>query len=341
MRIIVILAVLAAPALGAAQEAEEPEDTRITVVVVPLSSKPAIPGIEVLTEELRTQVARHGGYRLVTPEEMNAIDGELQRQLAGGCDEASCIAELGGALGARYLITGRIGKLGSTFSLNIKLIDIERVSAANAASAHGKSVEEFLMRMPAITTQLLGAPTSGGYSAVASSRQPSKKKKVAAKKSNTLAERLSKAFGGNSKTSAKTDPAQPKHIKHSLMFGFGLPPGLGLRYEFRPGRRIQLELDAGALMAVGIRVPIRGRLDQGGSLNIVAKTATLGHLMPGESIFDTGWLMHGLMLSGSYKLTFEKGIHALGNLGGGVWSWSSSLEPSPFFEFAVMIGKNF
>ena len=140
MRILWILIALGAPVPASAQD---DEDTRATVVVVPLRSKPAIAGIEVLTEELRTQVARHGGYRLVTPEEMNSIDGELQRQLAGGCDEASCIAELGGALGARYLITGRIGKLGSTFSLNIKLIDIEKVSAANAASAHGKSVEDF------------------------------------------------------------------------------------------------------------------------------------------------------------------------------------------------------
>ena len=97
MKLLSLAALLLGASLATAQD-----DDRQTVVVAPLKSLSPIDGINILTEELRTQVARHGRYKLVTPEEMQAVDGELVRQLEGGCDEASCVAEIGGALGAAY-----------------------------------------------------------------------------------------------------------------------------------------------------------------------------------------------------------------------------------------------
>ena len=138
MRVIALLLVATSAQTAFAQEAELP-----TVVVAPIKQLSPFEGIAMLTEELRTQVARHGKYRLVTPEEMAAVDGELQRQLEGGCSDSSCVAEIGGALGAQFVITGQIGKLGRIYSLNLKLVDIETVAAKQAASARAASVEDF------------------------------------------------------------------------------------------------------------------------------------------------------------------------------------------------------
>ena len=135
-----------------------------TVVVAAIKAPASFKGGAVLTEELRTQVARHGAYRLVTPEEMTAVDAELQRQLEGGCEEASCVSELGGALGAQFVVTGQIGALGDRYSLNVKLVEIATVAARQAASVQAGSAEDFIQQMPNLVTRLLGARKSAGRS---------------------------------------------------------------------------------------------------------------------------------------------------------------------------------
>ena len=57
------------------------------------------------------------------------ISAEQQKQ-ALGCDEDSCLAELGGALGVPYLLTGSLGRVGSRYMLNIKLLAVEEAKVA-------------------------------------------------------------------------------------------------------------------------------------------------------------------------------------------------------------------
>ena len=78
-----------------------PTVAKPTLVVAPLqSAKRDKDNADTLGEMIRIQVAKSNRYTLVTPEEMGAIDDELKRQLSGGCNQDSCIAEIGGALGA-------------------------------------------------------------------------------------------------------------------------------------------------------------------------------------------------------------------------------------------------
>jgi hypothetical protein len=144
-----------------------------TTVVAPLRAV-GVPAdtVIILTAELRTLVGRSKAYRLVTPEEMGAIDGELERQLSGGCDEASCVAELGGALGAKYLITGQVGKLGKLFTLQLKMIDIEIVAAKRTASGHSREIEGLLLKLPQLAGELLGEARSKPGPAVIKKAQP-------------------------------------------------------------------------------------------------------------------------------------------------------------------------
>ena len=109
-----------------------------------------------LTEMIRIQVGQSARFTLVTPEEQRHIDEELRRQLSGGCSEASCIAELGGALGARFLITGKFSRFGSRYVLLLKLIDIELGKAVNTASLQAGALEMLLDDLPAAVGQLIG-----------------------------------------------------------------------------------------------------------------------------------------------------------------------------------------
>jgi hypothetical protein len=64
------------------------------------------------------------GFQVTTASEMTALLGlERQKQLMG-CSEsaASCIAELANALGVDGVITGNLGRFGSTYQVNLKIL---------------------------------------------------------------------------------------------------------------------------------------------------------------------------------------------------------------------------
>ena len=117
-------------------------------------------------------MGRSGQYTLVSPEEMEALDAELARQLSGGCDQASCVAQLGGALGAQYLLTGSLGLIGKTYVLNLKLIDIETTTAkANAKPIMASSLDEIVVRVDEAAADVLGAggePSPAGQASASS-----------------------------------------------------------------------------------------------------------------------------------------------------------------------------
>ena len=133
------------------------EEEKPTILVAPLKAVGVSSTFaEILTEDLRTFVGRSDRFSLVTPEEMAAIDNELARQLSGGCSEASCIAELGGALGAQFMATGIVSKVGERLSVNVKLIDIATVTAKRVSVRKAVSIESLQDQMAPLVTELLG-----------------------------------------------------------------------------------------------------------------------------------------------------------------------------------------
>jgi len=150
--------VLSLTALSLLIAAPQPTETsRPTLLVAPLKGVGVDPiFVEILSEEMRTYAGRSERFALVTPEEMAAIDKELARQLSGGCDETSCIAELGGALGAQVIVTGKLSLAGKRFTLNAKLIDIATVTARKVATRRAAHIEELQDQMAPLMAELLG-----------------------------------------------------------------------------------------------------------------------------------------------------------------------------------------
>jgi TolB-like protein len=150
--------VLGAPA--PAPSAEPPP----TLLVAPLRAV----GIEklvaeIFSEEIRVFVGKSRNYTLVTPEEMAAVDAELARQLSEGCDDTQCISELGGALGAKLIITGKIGRVENRISLNLKLVDIATVTAIKVAGRRAARLTDLQDQLGHLVRELLGdAQASSG-----------------------------------------------------------------------------------------------------------------------------------------------------------------------------------
>ena len=101
----------------------------VTLAAAPV--KVAVPGLNVvkleagegqLYEELLAQKLRENGLEVVSARDITQVLGfERQKQLLG-CEDASCIAELAGSLGADALVVGDVGKLDKLYVLNLKVL---------------------------------------------------------------------------------------------------------------------------------------------------------------------------------------------------------------------------
>jgi TolB-like protein len=79
-------------------------------------------------ELLVVALSETGKFDVITRADVKAILGyEAQAQLLG-CAEASCMVDLGGALGAAYLVSGSLSRLGDQLQLVLSLIDVNRAA---------------------------------------------------------------------------------------------------------------------------------------------------------------------------------------------------------------------
>jgi tetratricopeptide (TPR) repeat protein len=68
---------------------------------------------------------------------------------AMGCDDVACAAEIGGALGAPYLVAGQLTRLGDQAVLSLRLMDTQAPAVLERATARGPASAEALATMMA------------------------------------------------------------------------------------------------------------------------------------------------------------------------------------------------
>ena len=77
-----------------------------------------------------------------------------------GCDDATCLGELANALGARYVVSGDVGRLGERYVVNLALFDSEKALSAGRRTVEVASLESMSAELlPAINALL--APLGG------------------------------------------------------------------------------------------------------------------------------------------------------------------------------------
>jgi TolB-like protein len=88
----------------------------------------------ILTDIVVSEVARYG-FEVVSKADIAAIVGfEKQKALLGCSDDSSCLAEIGGALGVDYMLTGTVGQIGSRYRISLILVDVKKGKVAGRAA---------------------------------------------------------------------------------------------------------------------------------------------------------------------------------------------------------------
>jgi len=139
------------------------QENRINVAVNDLTPKGVDKSsAEIISDRIRSELMNTGLFRVMERTEMKSILQEVDFQRSDVCDVNSCIVEMGQLLGVDRMVAGSIGKIGSIFTLSLRIInvatgeilfnvdedcpcpieDLLSISAKNAVSRLAQSVGE-------------------------------------------------------------------------------------------------------------------------------------------------------------------------------------------------------
>lgn len=136
----------AAPAVApAAEPAPEPakpaaraQKIKAAVLDINANGAPAELATNV-TSLVAIELERLEVFSVISRQEIRAMLSHEAEKQALGCDAgSSCLAELGGALGVQYLVSGSLGKIGDSLLLNLALSDVGKATVEGRAAENIK-----------------------------------------------------------------------------------------------------------------------------------------------------------------------------------------------------------
>ena len=112
--------------------------------------------VETLVERLRSELPNTGAVRLVDRKMLENILKEQGLQQSG-CTTDECAAQIGELLGAQYMISGSIGKLENTFTVDMKMVSVSTGAAERAKSVNFEGgVGGLLIEMQILAWEIVG-----------------------------------------------------------------------------------------------------------------------------------------------------------------------------------------
>ncbi len=140
---------LAALSMLLAWHAPAVAQEQVAVAVMEFTSKGGVDQdqMDALGDMMANEIRNMGPYRVIGKSDIRAaLQLEQQRSLLG-CDGTSCIAEVGGALGVRWVVLGNISLFGKTYLMNLKMMDAANVTVASSVSRTVKGEQDKLIEL--------------------------------------------------------------------------------------------------------------------------------------------------------------------------------------------------
>lgn len=160
--LVLACALLVAPSVLAAPAPAAATDTKPRLVVLELT---AAGGVEpqlarALTEAVTGEVAARGFFSVVSSTDVQTLLGlERQRQLTGCAeDSSSCATELAGALGARFVLSGTLARLGNAYQLTLQTLDATRAQPVGRATRFASGLEALRAQLTYAVAEATGTP---------------------------------------------------------------------------------------------------------------------------------------------------------------------------------------
>lgn len=103
--------------------------------------------IPIITDTLYATVLKSQWFRLVTREDMAKILAEHKLQMSEVCDSSTRAVEFGKILNAEKMLIGTVSKLGTTYQVVLKLVNVETGEIEKAGQAEASGNVNVLMQL--------------------------------------------------------------------------------------------------------------------------------------------------------------------------------------------------
>jgi len=174
---------LATLALALAGGAARADSDRLKVAVLGLHAKGGITAeqADALGDLLANSVRDLGRFDVVAKNDIHSMVAFEQIKDKLGCDETTCLAEIGGALGVDRVVSGNVTRIGRALLLNLRLINPRGMAVAGGVSRKITGGDDKLIdALPEAVAELFrdedaeAAPADSGAVAAAPARPPAR-----------------------------------------------------------------------------------------------------------------------------------------------------------------------
>ena len=128
-----------------------------TAALLPLNAKQVNQDeADILTDALINELSKTGSFQMMERSQMDQILKEQGFQQSGACDAGQCAVEMGRLLGIQTMLTGSIGRLGDTYVLSTRMVDVRTGAILKSTSRNVKgSISDCLEDLlPAVAKDL-------------------------------------------------------------------------------------------------------------------------------------------------------------------------------------------
>ncbi|WP_224247678.1 CsgG/HfaB family protein [Hyalangium gracile] len=114
-----------------------------------------------LTDALVQTLSQRGLFQVISRRDVQTVlSTERQRQMLGACDEdpTRCATDVGTLLQVRYVMTGSLSRLGSTYELALQMLDTVKARPVGRSTRLAKKVETLRELVPWAAAEASGSP---------------------------------------------------------------------------------------------------------------------------------------------------------------------------------------
>jgi len=163
--------------------------------------------VQTLSERMRTEIGNTNAVRLI---ERKAVDKIMEEQgfQQTGCTTDECASEVGQLLGVQYMISGAIGLMGKTYTIDAKMFSVETGVTIQTKSVSLKGdISGLLIEMEILAWEIVGmeAPTRLKLKRTGEESKPTvavmdfEGRGISVLEAQTLTDRFSTAMAGTEK----------------------------------------------------------------------------------------------------------------------------------------------
>ncbi|MEN9354783.1 MAG: hypothetical protein RL318_2108 [Fibrobacterota bacterium] len=158
-RVFALIAAIFLASEARAQAQAVPKDKLPMVAVLPLDARGlTTEEAQVMTEMLGSELLQTGSFRVMERSQMDKILSEQGFQKSGACDNSQCAVEMGQMLGIERMVVGSIGKVGRTFLVSVRMVNVASGEIMRSVSRTTTSdVDDILTRMLPIVAKELSS----------------------------------------------------------------------------------------------------------------------------------------------------------------------------------------